>query len=709
MPDPGCGWRAAPDPISLRWHVGWDEPLSRAWRRRSFTPSRRQRAGASAATAPRCASSTARRTWSRDYLEFDLSRARRRGRQRRRCSGASLAQRRWQRIRRCSIAPSQLSARHGVEVCRALGAGVLDALRLLARRARRSARAGRYTPDRPVRTVADRAVPGAVPAVRRGARARADVAPGLPRPLQPRADRRPRCSPAAATAGLWHAIQAISRLAHAGCSAGELTVTAFNGACSRRHRPRRSSAHGSTTQVMGAAVIAVSTTGPGRRAAASRIAYRDLDVEQLGAVYERVLDYEPAPRTHERTRARRATRARRPARSTRRARSPASSSGARWSRCVAGRTADEILHLRILDPAMGSGAFLVAACRYLAGAAEEALIREGRWQPHDVDAADRAALRREIASALPVRRRPQPDGRAARAAVAVAGHAGGRQAAVVSRPSPGRRRQPRRRDARRRAAAADAGWPARAGQRRRCRCFDDAGADAARSRDGVAVAPEARRRSRRLREPSCARRSRRWRRFRHRESPLGRWSRVLDLWCAGWFWENGRASRPRARSPRSPTASLQRPVRAARRDWPTALLEHGRAPSPARHRFLHWPLAFPEVFVDAHGRAARARRLRRGDRQPAVGHGARRQRRRRGARLAGGSRRGTSTDFVREAGIYRGREPSARQPLPAVRRAGAAAGAPGGRIGLVLPSGIASRRRRGAAAAAPLRSRRGRR
>src|SRR5690606_2273224 len=29
--------------------------------------------------------------------------------------------------------------------------------------------------------------------------------------------------------GLWHAIQAISRLAHAGCSAGGLTVTAFNG------------------------------------------------------------------------------------------------------------------------------------------------------------------------------------------------------------------------------------------------------------------------------------------------------------------------------------------------------------------------------------------------------------------------------------------------------------------------------------------------
>ena len=40
---------------------------------------------------------------------------------------------------------------------------------------------------------------------------------------------------------------------------------------------------------------------------------------------------------------------------------------------VANRTADEILSLRVLDPAMGSGAFLVAACAQLAGAVEEAL------------------------------------------------------------------------------------------------------------------------------------------------------------------------------------------------------------------------------------------------------------------------------------------------------------------------------------------------
>src|SRR5688500_16898915 len=47
---------------------------------------------------------------------------------------------------------------------------------------------------------------------------------------------------------------------------------------------------------------------------------------------------------------------------------------------------------------MGSGAFLVAACRYLAAAAETALLQEGQWHTGDVTPADRSALRRDIAS-----------------------------------------------------------------------------------------------------------------------------------------------------------------------------------------------------------------------------------------------------------------------------------------------------------------------
>ncbi len=42
------------------------------------------------------------------------------------------------------------------------------------------------------------------------------------------------------------------------------------------------------------------------------------------------------------------------------------------------RTADQILSLKVCDPAMGSGAFLVEACRYLAGEVEAAWIRSGQ-------------------------------------------------------------------------------------------------------------------------------------------------------------------------------------------------------------------------------------------------------------------------------------------------------------------------------------------
>src|SRR6185295_6462000 len=49
------------------------------------------------------------------------------------------------------------------------------------------------------------------------------------------------------------------------------------------------------------------------------------------------------------------------------------------------------------DPAMGSGAFLVAACRYLAESYETALVHTGRCGAADISDADRAVMRRTIA------------------------------------------------------------------------------------------------------------------------------------------------------------------------------------------------------------------------------------------------------------------------------------------------------------------------
>src|SRR6185436_3613309 len=64
---------------------------------------------------------------------------------------------------------------------------------------------------------------------------------------------------------------------------------------------------------------------------------------------------------------------------------------------VRNATTDDILALRVVDPAMGSGAFLVAACRYLSRAYESALIDEGRCAETDLDAETRAGIRRAIA------------------------------------------------------------------------------------------------------------------------------------------------------------------------------------------------------------------------------------------------------------------------------------------------------------------------
>ncbi|MFE5896394.1 Eco57I restriction-modification methylase domain-containing protein [Streptomyces sp. NPDC056488] len=61
------------------------------------------------------------------------------------------------------------------------------------------------------------------------------------------------------------------------------------------------------------------------------------------------------------------------------------------------KSADELLKLRILDPAMGSGAFLVSACRYLSDRVVEAWLRQPDLPPEiakDVDRDDHDQLHR---------------------------------------------------------------------------------------------------------------------------------------------------------------------------------------------------------------------------------------------------------------------------------------------------------------------------
>ena len=195
--------------------------------------------------------------------------------------------------------------------------------------------------------------------------------------------------------GVWEALQAIARLAHRGCTAGTLRVPPFNGRLfSPAHAPLAESAPLDDGAV-GRALLALTTRST--RAGRERIAYGDLGVEQLGGVYERVLDYElGADERGAPTLVRGGTR---------------KSSGTFYtprslteylvrrtlSPLVSEATPERILSLRVLDPAMGSGAFLVAACRYLASAYEGALLREGGLTTGDLSESDRSGFRRVIA------------------------------------------------------------------------------------------------------------------------------------------------------------------------------------------------------------------------------------------------------------------------------------------------------------------------
>src|SRR5918994_5174529 len=213
--------------------------------------------------------------------------------------------------------------------------------------------------------------------------------------------------------GLWEALQAIARLAHKGCRAGSLVVPAFNG---RLFSPSRSPIADSCVvedEVARRALLALSTapagrpkgrhyvrSGPRETTKRTRIDYRDLGVEQLGAVYESVLDYEPAYAESGRDRIllRRGGDARK---STGSFYTPQTLTDYVVRRTlhplVEHASADRILHLRVVDPAMGSAAFLVSACRYLARAYERALIRDGSAHEADIDEGDRAIFRRVIA------------------------------------------------------------------------------------------------------------------------------------------------------------------------------------------------------------------------------------------------------------------------------------------------------------------------
>jgi hypothetical protein len=335
---------------------------------------------------------------------------------------------------------------------------------------------------------------------------------------------------------------------------------------------------------------------------------------------------------------------------------------------------ERILAVRVVDPAMGSGAFLVAACRYLAGAYEQALIREGGLTAGDIGEDDRAGFRRAVAQrclyGVDVNPMAVQLGRlslwlatlsADRPLTFLDHHirvgnslVGAAIEDIVRRPSPG-------------------GGAVRTGA---LPLFQDdllqaSLESAVGTRLALCGTPDDTVEQVREKERAHA-----W--LARPDAPLARWRMAADVWCASW---SGRGVEAPGRG--TFRALVDRILGSEAEALPghvaDALLARAGA-AAAAGRFFHWAFEFPEVFHDD-----------RGVRDPAAGFD---------AVIGnppwemlrddpGAARTGDLAAFVRGSGVYRvqGRGHGTlyhlfvERALQVLKR--------GGRAGLILPSGFA--------------------
>ncbi len=392
--------------------------------------------------------------------------------------------------------------------------------------------------------------------------------------------------------GLWETLDAIARLAHAGCRAGDLRVTAFNGALFAPRRQRPPLGHRRDEAVRRSVLALTTTSTPGGR---RLIDYRDLGVEQLGAIYESLLDYEPARAGDGRAVDLQRGSVQRKA--TGSFYTPRTITEylvrATLAPLVAGRSSAEILALRIVDPAMGSGACLVAACRHLATALEAALVAEGALPAGDVTDADRATLRRQVASRclygvdlnptaaqlarlslwLTTLAADRPLGFLDHHLAVGNSLVGASVADLARRTSSGRVRRTTTEPALFDLDAWGTILASTVPVRRELALMPD---------DTVAVVRQKERRLAALASDAGG---------------LGRWRAALDAWCGAWFARGGRID-----------AAVVSDLVAATLGDGAGLPPHVARPlldevsrAAARQRAFHWTLAFPEVFFDDRG------------------------------------------------------------------------------------------------------------
>jgi hypothetical protein len=415
---------------------------------------------------------------------------------------------------------------------------------------------------------------------------------------------------AGSAAGLWDTLRAIARLAHAGCGAGDLRVTPFNGRLFAPARTPLAERLDLDDEAARRALLALSTRPTRDRAGYERIAYRDLGVEQLGAVYETLLDYAPR-KADERgsprglggavtlaggTGIRKAT-------GTFYTPQPIAEFLVRRTLAplVRDRSPDDVLRLRVVDPAMGSGAFLVSACRYLAAAYESALVRHRGYHAGEFDERDRAAMRRIVAERCLYGVDLNP------MAVQLARLSLWLTTLAADRPLTFLDHHLAVGDSLLGAQVADLRRPPSLLGRRRHNpsapslfAEDDlrlALKDALPVRFTLETVPDDSLEQVRAKERALAA-------LNLHDTAIAKWRRVANLWCASWFLPSS------VSAPASAFRALADIVLTGRGPLPGPVsdryLEAAERAAEAR-RFFHWELEFPEAFFDEAGaRLARA-------------------------------------------------------------------------------------------------------
>ncbi len=185
--------------------------------------------------------------------------------------------------------------------------------------------------------------------------------------------------------GVHESLVAIGRAGRDGMQLGDVRIGALNGPLFAGTLVARRGSRISD-EILGAMLTSL-TCAPG---GGDTIDFAQLGVDQLGTLYERLLSPASGAAGPELLRKR-----------TGAFYTPPEMADTIVERTldplVRSASAEQILALRVLDPAMGSGALLASAHRHLVSAVEAAWVREGRGGPLDVPRDERESLPRRVA------------------------------------------------------------------------------------------------------------------------------------------------------------------------------------------------------------------------------------------------------------------------------------------------------------------------